>query len=98
MPGGRMLHVVAEQRPEGGVTYLYEDVSEQLALEGRYNALIEVQRETLDSLKEGVAVFATDGRLQLFNSAFLSIWRLSRLAMAQGPHIGEFIALAKGAA
>ena len=95
LPGGRMLHVVAEQRPEGGVTYLYEDVSEQLALEGRYNALIEVQRETLDSLKEGVAVFATDGRLQLFNSAFLSIWRLSRLAMAQGPHIGEFIALAK---
>lgn len=95
LPGGRMLHVVAEQRPEGGVTYLYEDVSEQLALEGRYNALIEVQRETLDSLQEGVAVFATDGRLQLFNSAFLSIWRLSRLAMAQGPHIGEFIALAK---
>jgi len=95
LPGGRMLHVVAEQRPEGGATYLYEDVSEQLALESRYNALIEVQRETLDSLKEGVAVFATDGRLQLFNSAFLSIWRLSRLAMAQGPHIGEFISLAK---
>lgn len=95
LPGGRMLHVVAEQRPEGGVTYLYEDVSERLALESRYNALIEVQRETLDSLTEGVAVFATDGRLQLFNSAFLSIWRLSRLAMAQGPHIGEFIALAK---
>lgn len=95
LPGGRMLHVVAEQRPEGGVTYLYEDVSERLALESRYNALIEVQRETLDSLSEGVAVFATDGRLQLFNSSFLSIWRLSRLAMAQGPHIGEFISLAK---
>jgi signal transduction histidine kinase len=95
LPGGRMLHVVAEQRPDGGVTYLYEDVSEQLALESRYNALIEVQRETLDSIKEGVAVFATDGRLQLFNSAFLAIWRLSRLAMGQGPHIGEFISLAK---
>ena len=95
LPGGRMLHVLAEQRPDGGVTYLYEDVSERLALESRYNALIDVQRETLDSLKEGVAVFATDGRLQLFNSAFLAIWRLSRLAMGQGPHIGEFIELAK---
>ncbi len=91
LPGGRMLHVVSEQRPEGGVTYLYEDVSERLALESKYNALIEVQRETLDSLKEGVAVFATDGRLQLFNSSLLSIWRLSRTAMAQGPHIGEVI-------
>lgn len=95
LPGGRMLHVVAEQRPEGGVTYLYEDVSEQLALESRYNALIAVQRETLDSLKEGVAVFATDGRLQLFNSAFLSIWHLSPSAMAQGPHIAEFITQAQ---
>ena len=95
LPGERMLHVVSEQRPEGGVTYLYEDVSERLSLESRYNALIEVQRETLDSLTEGVAVFATDGRLQLFNSAFLAIWRLSRLAMGQGPHIGEFISLAK---
>ncbi len=95
LPDGRLLNVVAERRPEGGVTYLYEDVSEQLALESRYNALIEVQRETLDNLSEGVAVFATDGRLQLFNSSFLAIWRLSRLAMAQGPHIGEFIALAK---
>ena len=95
LPGGRMLHVLAEQRPDGGVTYLYEDVSERLALESRYNALIEVQRETLDSLKEGVAVFATDGRLKLFNSSFLSIWRLSRLAMGQGPHISEFISLAK---
>jgi signal transduction histidine kinase len=95
LPGGRLLHVVAEQRPEGGVTYLYEDVSEQLALEERYNALIAVQRETLDSLQEGVAVFATDGRLKLFNSAFLAIWRLSRTAMAQGPHIGEFISSAQ---
>ena len=95
LPDGRMLHVLAEQRPDGGVTYLYEDVSERLALESRYNALIDVQRETLDSLKEGVAVFATDGRLQLFNSAFLSIWRLSRLAMGQGPHIGEIIELAR---
>ena len=95
LPDGRMVHVLAEQHSDGGLTYLYEDVSERLALESRYNALIDVQRETLDSLKEGVAVFATDGRLQLFNSAFLTIWKLSRLAMAQGPHIDEFVALAK---
>lgn len=92
LPDGRMLHVVANQRPDGGVTYVYEDISERLALESRYNELIHVQGETLDSLKEGVAVFATDGRLQLFNSAFLAIWRVSRGAMEQGPHIDELIA------
>ncbi len=92
LPDGRMLHVVANQRPDGGVTYVYEDISERLALESRYNALIHVQRETLDSLKEAVAVFATDGRLKLFNNSFLAIWRVSRATMEQGPHIDEVIA------
>ena len=95
LPDGRMLHVVANQRPDGGVTYVYEDISERLALESRYNALIDVQRETLDSLKEGVAVFATDGRLKLFNTALLSIWKLSRDAMDQGPHIDEVVVQAQ---
>ena len=76
---------MAEQRPDGGVTYLYDDATERLALESRYNALIDVQRETLDSLKEGVAVFGTDGRLKLFNSAFAAIWRLSREHAGAGP-------------
>ena len=92
LPDGRVLQVVANQRPDGGVTYVYEDISERLALESRYNALIDVQRETLDSLNEAVAVFETDGRLKLFNTAFLAIWRVSRTAMEQGPHIGEVIA------
>ena len=91
LPDGRMLHVVASQRPDGGVTYVYEDISERLALESKYNALIHVQSETLNSLKEAVAVFATDGRLKLFNSALLSIWRVSRAAMEQGPHVDELI-------
>ena len=59
------------------MTYLYENVTERLALESRYNALIQVQRETLDTLREGVAVFAPNGRLRLYNRAFAALWRLS---------------------
>jgi len=91
LPDGRMLHVMTEKRSDGGVTYLFIDETERLALEREYNALIDVQRETLDSLKEGVAVFATDGRLKLFNSAFAEIWSLSRRVLAESPHIDEFI-------
>src|SRR6185503_12077137 len=89
---GRTIHVVSAQRPDGGLTYLYDDDTERFALESRYNALIDVQRETLDSLKEGVAVFATDGRLKLFNSAVLQIWRLPRSTLKEGPHIDKIIA------
>ncbi len=89
---GRTIHVVSAQRPDGGLTYLYDDATERFAMESRYNAMIDVQRETLDSLKEGVAVFATDGRLKLFNAAFAQIWRLPRSTLNEGPHIDRIIA------
>jgi signal transduction histidine kinase len=95
LPDGRMINVVGDQRPDGGVTYLFENVTERLALESRYNALIDVQTETLDSLKEGVAVFATDGRLKLYNSSFTGIWKLSPDALRGEPHIDSIIAQAK---
>jgi signal transduction histidine kinase len=90
---GRIVHVIGEQRPDGGVTYLFADQTERLALESRYNALINVQRETLDSLKEGVAVFGTDGRLKLFNAAFSAIWRIPTRKLSEFPHIDDVIAL-----
>jgi len=95
LPDGRTLKVLTEKRSDGGLTYLFVDETERLALERDYNALIGVQRETLDSLKEGVAVFDPDGRLKLFNSALAEIWQLSRRALAEEPHIDEFIQQAR---
>ena len=86
---------MAEQRPDGGVTYLFADETERIALESRYNGLIDVQRETIDSLKEGVVVFGTDGRLKLFNKAFCEIWRMPSGKLGEMPHIGEVIAAAQ---
>ena len=91
LPDGRIIHMRAEKQPDNGVTYLFSDESERLALESRYNALINVQRETLDSLKEGVAVFAADGRLKLHNSSLASIWKLSRDMLGTSPFIDEII-------
>jgi signal transduction histidine kinase len=91
LPDGRTLHVVAGSEGEAGVTYLYENVTERLALESRYNALIEVQRETLDTLREGVAVFAPNGRLRLYNLAFATIWRLNPRQLDAEPHVEEII-------
>src|SRR5262245_21575820 len=91
LPDGRTLHVVADSAAEGGVTYLYENVTERLQLESRYNALIHVQRETLDTLREGVAVFAPNGRLRLHNRSFAALWRLSSALLGNEPHIDDVI-------
>ncbi len=95
LPDGRTLHVTIEPRPDGGVTHFYDDVTERIALESRYNALIDVQRETIDHLKEGVAAFGTDGRLRLFNAAFERIWKLSARMLTDGPHIDQIVSHAR---
>ena len=81
LPDGRTLRVVTTPNPEGGVTYLFDDVTERLDLVRRYEALIRVQGETLDNLAEGVAVFGSDGRLRLHNPAFARMWKLSPAAL-----------------
>ena len=78
LPGGRTLRVVTTPNPDGGVTYLFNDVTERLDLERRFEELIRVQGETLDNLAEGVAVFGSDGRLRLHNAAFARMWHLVR--------------------
>ncbi|MEZ5850591.1 MAG: ATP-binding protein [Hyphomicrobiaceae bacterium] len=95
LPDGRTLHVIIEPRPDGGTTHLYDDVSERLALESRFNAMIGVQRETLNHLKEGVATFGTDGRLRIYNTSFERIWKLSGRMLKEGPHIDQIIALCR---
>lgn len=87
LPDGRTLRVVTTPNPEGGVTYLYDDVTERLDMHRRYDALIKVQSETLDHLAEAVAVFGSDGRVRLHNPAFQRMWKLSPESLDQHPHI-----------
>jgi signal transduction histidine kinase len=87
LPDGRTLRVVTTPNPEGGVTYLYDDVTERLDMHRRYDALIKVQTETLDNLAEAVAVFGSDGRIRLHNPAFQRMWKLTPEALDQHPHV-----------
>jgi len=88
-PDGRTVHVVTDWRDDGGVTFLFDDVTEKLSLERQFHSLIEGQRETLDHLSEGIAVFSADGRLQLFNPAYQTIWRLDAAALQGPPHFED---------
>jgi len=87
LPDGRAISVVTTPNPEGGVTYLFDDVTASLDLERRFDRANRMQRETLDSLAEAVAVFGSNGRAQLFNPAFVKMWQLSAEALQEHPHI-----------
>ena len=92
LPDGQKLRVIANPHPDGGVTWIYENVTARLDLETRYNALIRVQGETLDSLAEGVAVFGSDGRTRLTNPAFAEIWGIAPTTLTERMHISDLIA------
>jgi signal transduction histidine kinase len=87
IPGGQTMRVVAQPHPFGGLSFLYEDVSEKLNLESSYNTLIKVQSATLDTLVEGVAVFGPDGRMKLHNAAFARIWDMRESELSGEPHV-----------
>ena len=89
LPDGRSLHVVCEQHPFGGVTYLYENLTKEYQLESRYNELFDTQRETLDNLAEAVALFGSDGRLKLYNPAFQKLWFASDASDGQDLHVDQ---------
>ena len=91
LPDGRVLRRVISPHPMGGLLFFYEDVTDRLALERSYNPLIAVQRDTLDHLYEGVALFGSDGRLKLFNPAYQQVWGLDRAMLEQEPHIRDIV-------
>jgi signal transduction histidine kinase len=91
LPDGRTLLLFISPHPFGGLTFVYEDVSDRLALERSCNTLTKVRRATLDHLFEGIAVYGSDGRLKLHNPAYLALWELSEDDVAGEPHIGEIL-------
>ncbi|WP_408015603.1 sensor histidine kinase [Rhizobium alarense] len=87
LPNGQTLRVFATARPQGGATWVFENLTEKVDLETRYNTLVQVQGETIDHLSEGVAVFGPDGRIRLSNPAFRALWGVSEKDAAPGTHI-----------
>ncbi|MER8374941.1 ATP-binding protein [Mesorhizobium sp. M1406] len=87
LPDGKTIRVVANPQPKGGVTWVFENLTEKMDLESRYQTAVRVQGETLDNLAEGVAVFGPDGRLRLSNPAFATLWGLSGEAAKPNVHV-----------
>ena len=87
LPNGQTLRVFATAHPQGGATWVFENLTEQVDLETRYNTLVQVQGETIDHLTEGVAVFGPDGRIKLSNPAFRALWGITEAETAPGAHI-----------
>ena len=93
LPNGRSIRIAVHPHLMGGVFLLFEDITERLRLESSLNLLTQVQKATLDTLDEGIAIFGTDGRLVMHNVPFARLWNLSESELNGQPHFAELASL-----
>ena len=95
LPGGAHLRVLAQPLPDGGLLLVFEDRTEQIQLASARDTLLRVREATFDNLFEAVGVFASDGRLHLWNNKFGDVWGFDAAMLAKHPRVD---ALAEAAA
>ncbi len=95
LPGGAHLRVLAQPLPDGGLLLVFEDRTEQIQLASARDTLLRVREATFDNLFEAVGVFASDGRLHLWNNKFRDVWGFEDDMLASHPRVD---ALAENAA
>ena len=91
LPDGTHLRIVAQPLPDGGLLLIAEDRTEQLKLSATRDTLLRTRTATFDSLFESVAVFAPDGRMQLWNRRFAADWGLEAEFLDTHPRAGKLL-------
>jgi PAS domain-containing protein len=74
LPGGDSLRVTGRPHPDGGVAFLFEDISKEVTLTRRYRADLDLYRAVLDDDVAALAIFGRDGQLILSNDAYAVLW------------------------
>jgi signal transduction histidine kinase len=88
---GRTMNVNISPNHGGGLIFIFEDISDKVALEREVHSLSAIQQETLDHLKEGVIVFGSDLRIKMTNAAINEIWNKKNGDKTFEIHIKDFI-------
>ncbi|MBL4871351.1 MAG: PAS-domain containing protein [Robiginitomaculum sp.] len=92
LPDGRELRLVRMRDPEGGISLLFGDITDQMDMQSKLGTLINVQKATLDKLTEGVTVFGPDGRLKIYNAAYADMWELPASTLKDEPLFRNLVA------
>lgn len=90
-PDGKTVRMITAPYHNGGLIITLNDITDWLTLERQYNTLLAVHRQVADNLFEGLAVFGTDNRLQLYNSAFCRMWHYTEEDLTPPPHLDSVI-------
>ncbi|WP_417609106.1 ATP-binding protein [Parasphingorhabdus sp.] len=88
---GTHLRVLANPTPDGGMLVIFEDRTEQVQLASARDTLLRVRTATFDNLFESLAVFAADGRLNIWNHQFANNWGLDEKYLGKHPRVDSLM-------
>src|SRR5687768_18535509 len=91
LANGDHMRVVAQPLPDGGLRLFLEDRTEQVRLASARDTLLRVRAATFDNLFEAISVFASDGRLYLWNRRFCQVWDLDEEWLSEHPRVDELV-------
>lgn len=74
LKNGKTMMVTISPNRGGGMIFMFEDISDKIALEREVNSISAIQLETLDHLAEAIMVFGSDNRIKITNPAMNNIW------------------------
>ncbi|MBQ0771065.1 MAG: PAS-domain containing protein, partial [Sphingomonadales bacterium] len=88
---GTHLRVLANPTPDGGLLVIFEDRTEQVQLASARDTLLRVRTATFDNLFESLAVFAADGKLNIWNHQFANNWGLEEDYLGKHPRVDSLM-------
>ncbi len=91
LASGDHWRIVAQPLPDGGLRMIVEDRTEQVRLASARDTLLRVRTATFDNLFEAISVFASDGRLYLWNKRFSEVWELDEQWLSEHPRVDELV-------
>jgi signal transduction histidine kinase len=91
LPNGDHIRLVAQPLPDGGLRLFVEDRTEQLRMASARDTLLRVRSATFNNLFEAISVFASDGRLYLWNRRFLEDWGVEEEWLATHPRVDDLV-------
>lgn len=89
LPGGQTYRITGRRHPNGGLALMIDDISTEIIRSRRYRADLELCQGVVDTMEEGIAVFASTGQLVMSNTAYAALWghdpgeRLAPMGFAQ---------------
>lgn len=74
LPNGQTFRVTGQPHPNGGIAFLFEDITAEVSMTRSFRAELELSQSVLDAMDEALAVFSAKGALVLVNESYRRLW------------------------